>query len=203
MSAYSDAKVRFTGWCRFPGWFTAPRTENQHLLHLPITLDDAIARADEVARDEGKTAQGCAHWQLHEWLNELKGLRGTVAGVGVDRLASIWNDQVGFMRLLQARRGFPPFPVDLTSKPGQRLVKEIAQDAAGEIFEALAHLKNAKLHRAADVPALDRAAFVEELVDAFKLLIEVAVLSGVSLDEFWAAYAAKTEVNRKRIEGEY
>ena len=121
----------------------------------------------------------------------------------VDKLQTIWDEQITFMRLLQVRRGFPAFPVDLESRAGQRLVKEIAQDAVGEVFEALVHLKNAKLHRATDMPALDRAAFVEELVDALKLLFEVMILSGVDLNEFWSAYEKKTKINKQRIESSY
>jgi hypothetical protein len=117
----------------------------------------------------------------------------------IDRLAKVWSDQQAFMRLLRLRRDFPAFPVDLHTKEGQRLVKEIAYDACHELHEAVDHLKNAKLHRATEVPELDRAAFLEELVDAFKFIIEVAVLSGVTLPEFWAAYEKKTERNTRRI----
>ena len=120
----------------------------------------------------------------------------------VDRLSRVWSDQLAFMRLLHAKRNFPAFPVDVRSKVGQRLIKEIAQDACGEVHEALQHLKNAKLHRATDVADFDRAAFLEELVDAFKLIIEVAILAGVSLDEFFAAYTKKTERNTLRISEE-
>lgn len=140
------------------------------------------------------------HGQMADWLVELRNLRRLVLDVPVvDRLRQAWDDQVAFMRLLQARRGFPDFPVDLRTKEGQRLVKEIAYDACHELHEAVDHLKNAKLHRATEVPELDRAAFLEELVDAFKFIVEVAVLAGVSLDEFFAAYEKKTERNTRRI----
>jgi NTP pyrophosphatase (non-canonical NTP hydrolase) len=167
-------------------------------------LDDTIAWRRSMASDQSLPAHARhEHEQMAEWLVELRDRRNAHQSGGLDMFQRIWTDQVEFMQLLQRFRGFPLFPVDLSSKAGQRTIKEIAQDAAGEVFEALAHLKNAKLHRATDVPELDRHAFVEELVDAVKLLIEVAILSGVSLAEFWSVYTAKTEKNKQRISEGY
>lgn len=170
-----------------------------------ITLDEAIGYVREAVALQRMCNDGhqCAaeHEQLACWLEELA-VRRAGSDI-VDRLKQVWDDQVAFMTLLRLRRGFPEFPVDLTSKAGQRLVKEIAQDAAGEVFEALAHLKNSKLHRATDVPEFDRSAYVEELVDALKLLVEVAILSGVTLSELWTAYEVKTAKNTQRIESDY
>ena len=140
---------------------------------------------------------------MADWLTELRNLRRFVFDEPVDRLTKVWNDQKAFMRLLVERRDFPQFPVDLRTKEGQRLVKTIAQDAMGELYEAVQHLKNAKLHRATDVSDFDRAAFIEELVDALKLLLEVAILAGISLEEFFEVYEKKTALNTARIEGSY
>ena len=176
------------------------------MLSTPLVgfdLDDTIAWRRSMADDPSLPAPAqYEHDQMANWLSELRALRAR-RGNSCGTFSAIWDDQLEFMRLLQQFRDFPHFPVDLSSKPGQRILKEIMQDAAGEVFEALAHLKNAKLHRATDVPEFDRSAFVEELVDAIKLLIEVAILSGVSLTELCAVYSNKTEKNKKRIKEGY
>lgn len=177
------------------------------------TLDEVEEQARADSRDHGLTSEqrGRAD-QLACWLVELKNMRklfvedGLAASKNVpdeDRLACAWEDQQAFMSLLKERRDFPAFPVDISSREGQRIVKTIAQDAMGELFEAIQHLKNAKLHRATELAEFDRAAFVEELVDAFKLLLEVALLVGVGLDEFWESYRGKTAKNTVRILGGY
>lgn len=194
-------------------WALSPAQDTQQARHArcsdghdPVGFDlDATIEWRRKLEGDASLADvaSAEHGQMADWLMELRNLRRFAFDVPVDRLAKVWNDQTAFMRLLVERRGFPQFPVDLRSKEGQRHVKTIAQDAMGELHEAIQHLKNAKLHRATDVPDFDRAAFLEELVDALKFLFEVAILAGVSLDEFFEAYEKKTALNKKRIEGSY
>ena len=120
-----------------------------------------------------------------------------------DRLDTMWDQQERFMRLLQAKRGFPEFPTDLSTKKGQQFLKDIRNHLMEELFEAGQHLKNAKSHRATDIPEIDREAYKEELVDALHLFLELVIASGITLDELVEAYIAKGEVNVKRIEGGY
>ena len=115
----------------------------------------------------------------------------------------LWDQQLAFMRLLQEKRGFPQFPVDITSKPGQRLLKDITHHMMDELFEAGQHLKNAKSHRATLVPEVDREAYKEELVDALHLYFELIIASGITLEELCEAYLAKGDVNVRRIESGY
>lgn len=107
------------------------------------------------------------------------------------------------MDLLREKRGFPKFPVDLSSKGGQKLLKEITHECQHELFEANQHLKNSKSHRVTDVSDFDRAAYLEELVDSLHYYLEIAIASGVTPDELFEAYMEKGNTNFKRIEGGY
>jgi len=120
-----------------------------------------------------------------------------------DRLSHMWVQQDAFMRLLQAKRGFPEFPTDITSKKGQQFLKDIRNHLMEELFEAGQHLKNAKSHRATELPEVDRDAYVEELVDALHLYLELVIASGVTLEELYEAYMKKGDVNFERIKGGY
>jgi len=120
-----------------------------------------------------------------------------------DRLLKMWEQQKDFMLLLQKKRGFPEFPVDINSKSGQKFLKSVTYECMGELFEANQELKNSKGHRATEVPEIDREAYVEELADSLHYFFEIVIASGVSLDEIYDLYMKKGEVNVKRIEGGY
>lgn len=118
-------------------------------------------------------------------------------------IEDLWETQEEFMRLLQQKRNFPEFPVNLDEKSGQRIVKEVINDCMGELFEASYLLKNSKNHRLTDTGSLDVANFVEELVDAQKFLIEILILSGISVETFKEVFDRKSETNFKRINEGY
>jgi hypothetical protein len=120
-----------------------------------------------------------------------------------DRLQMLWDQQESFMRLLQKKRGFPDFPTDITSKQGQKFLKDIRNHIMEELFEAGQHLKNAKSHRATELPHVDREEYKEELVDALHLYLELVIASGITLDELFEAYLEKGRTNVERIENGY
>jgi dimeric dUTPase (all-alpha-NTP-PPase superfamily) len=120
-----------------------------------------------------------------------------------DRFLEMWEQQHQFMELLHEKRGFPKFPVDLNSKGGQKLLKEITHECQHELFEANQHLKNSKAHRVTDVNEFDREAYLEELVDSLHYYIEIAIASGVTPDELFNAYMKKGYINVNRIENGY
>jgi len=107
------------------------------------------------------------------------------------------------MRLLQEKRSFTEFPVDITAKSGQKIVKDITHECMHELFEANQHLKNSKDHRATDVKNFDRDAYIEELSDALHYFIEIAILTGVSMDELYEKYMQKGSINVERINNGY
>ena len=116
-----------------------------------------------------------------------------------DMLEMMIEQQRSFMNLLQEERGFPEFPVDLTSKEGQKFLKKIAFEAMGELFEAIQHLKAGKDHRISAPGDVDREKFIEELVDCLHYFFEVVIASGVTQRELFHSYMDKGEVNKKRI----
>lgn len=120
-----------------------------------------------------------------------------------DRLIEMFVQQDAFMRLLQERRTFPDYPVDITSKDGQRVIKEYSHECMHELFEAIHMLRNSKSHRATDVREFDRAKYIEELVDAMHYFVEICLLSGVTPDELHKAYIEKGETNTSRIVNGY
>ena len=115
----------------------------------------------------------------------------------------MWKDQEGFIRLLQEKRNFPQCPVDISSKSGQKILKDIMHHCMDELFESSQHLRNHKSHRITELPEVDHDAYVGELVDATKLLIELIIMSGITLEQFCDAYEKKSQENVKRINGAY
>ena len=119
-----------------------------------------------------------------------------------DRFALMWKQQYDFMKLLQEKRGFPQFPVDLSTKSGQQFLKSITHECMEELFEANKELKNGKSHRLTEVET-DRSAYIEELSDAMHFLFEIIILSGISQEEFFDMYMRKGETNFNRINNGY
>ena len=120
-----------------------------------------------------------------------------------DRLELMWGQQLKFMKLLQEKRNFPEFPVDIASKPGQKVIKDIAHDCMHELFEAIHLLKNSKNHRATNINDFDKDAFLEELGDVLHFYIEVCALAGISSEELYEAFMKKGDVNTTRINSNY
>ena len=116
-----------------------------------------------------------------------------------EKLDYMFYQQYKFMKLLQRKRNFPQFPVDLTTKVGQKIVKDIMHDGMHELFEAIVLLKNVKDHRVTEMNDIDREHFLEELVDAQHYFVEVCILCGISSRELFTAFMEKGRVNIKRI----
>jgi|LauGreDrversion4_2_1035121.scaffolds.fasta_scaffold22795_8 hypothetical protein len=121
----------------------------------------------------------------------------------MDKLETMWNQQRDFMNLLKEKRGFTSFPVDTETKEGQKLLKNITHECMHELFESNQILKNSKDHRATHVGGFDRDSYVEELCDALHYFFEIAILSGVSIDELYSMYIKKGKINVERIEKGY
>lgn len=120
-----------------------------------------------------------------------------------DSFDEMWEQQYDFMRLLQEKRGFPQFPVDISSKSGQKLLEDISFHTMKELFEAGQHLKNSKSHRITEITDVDQDAYLEELVDVLHLYFEICIAAGITPERLKKAYIAKGEVNKARIEGGY
>ena len=118
-----------------------------------------------------------------------------------DRLAEIFVRQRTFMDALREHDKFPEFPVDMTTKQGQRLVGECSWNLIKELAEANVTLKN-KMHRLTEASDFDREHYVEELVDTLSFFIELCIMSDIGADELHSGYVKKNaEVHRRLEEG--
>ena len=115
-----------------------------------------------------------------------------------DKLDRAFALQREFMDMLVEHDKFPEYPVDLTSKPGQRFVKECAFNLIEELMEASFTLKN-RQHKLSEDTELDYDHFVEELGDAFAYFIEICHLCGITPDQLYNEYARKNHIVRNRL----
>ena len=119
-----------------------------------------------------------------------------------DMFEDVFERQEKFMELLRSHDKLPEWPVDLTTKPGQRLIKESVYCVIEELMEASMTLRN-KIHRVTDVRVLDIAHYKEELGDAFAYLVEVCILSGFTPQEIYAEYKRKNAIVSERLKNGY
>lgn len=119
-----------------------------------------------------------------------------------DKLDEIFKRQIEFMELLKQNDRIPEWPVDLTSKNGQRYIKENVWNMVEELAEASFTLKN-RTHRLTDARLVDVDHYREELGDAFAYFIEICVFSGISPDELFNEYCKKNAVVKARLENGY
>ena len=94
---------------------------------------------------------------------------------------------------------YPDWPVDLTDKKSQQVLRDTALKGVEEMFEALQHLKNWKPHKKTEIKDFDREEFLEEVVDAFNYFFSLLVLTGVDADELFNAYLRKDTVIHNRL----
>ena len=98
---------------------------------------------------------------------------------------------------------YPEWPVDLTDKASQQLLRDTALKGVEEMFEALQHLKNWKPHKQTEIKEFDREEFLEEVVDAFNYFFSLLVLTGVDADELFNAYQKKDAIIHNRLRTGY
>lgn len=122
-----------------------------------------------------------------------------------DKLDTIFEKREVFMNLIKEKfpDSYSSWPVDISKKSSQVLLRETALKGVEEMFEALGHLKNWKPHRETDVPEIDREEFLEEIVDAFNYFFSLIILMGVDVNEFYLAFCNKDDIIRRRIEKGY
>jgi hypothetical protein len=124
--------------------------------------------------------------------------------MSADKLEQMFELREEFMQMLctQIDGYYPQWPVDVSKKESQVLLRDVTLKGVEEIFEALQELKNAKVHRQTDLPHFDRDAFLEENVDALNYFFTTLKLVGVSPDELHEAYVKKhNKICRRLKEG--
>ena len=122
-----------------------------------------------------------------------------------DRLTELFELRESFMKSLEeARPGtYPEWPVNISEKKSQQILRDTALKGIEEMFEALQHLKNWKPHRSTEIQDFDKEEFLEEVVDAFNYFLSVLALVGVNEDDFYEAYRKKDQIIRDRISNGY
>ena len=122
-----------------------------------------------------------------------------------DRLTELFELRESFMKSLEASRPgtYPEWPVNISEKKSQQILRDTALKGIEEMFEALQHLKNWKPHRSTEIQDFDKEEFLEEVVDAFNYFLSVLALVGVNEDDFYEAYLKKDQIIRDRISNGY
>lgn len=116
-----------------------------------------------------------------------------------DMLTKMFSQQREFMNLLKEKRNFPEFPVDLSTKQGQKFVKSISHECMHELFESVQLLSDSKDHKNSLSGDFNKEKFLEELADVTHYLIEIFILTGISPEQIYEAYLKKGEINNNRI----
>tara|TARA_Y100001937_G_C7039226_1_gene293829 strand:+ start:206 stop:583 length:378 start_codon:yes stop_codon:yes gene_type:complete len=118
-----------------------------------------------------------------------------------NNLKNLFDLRFSFMQELEKSHpgSYPEWPLEISSKQSQQVLRDTALKGIEEMFEALQHLKNWKPHRSTDMPEFDREEFLEEVVDAFNYFLSVLVLVGVDSEEFYEAYEKKDKIIRSRL----
>jgi NTP pyrophosphatase (non-canonical NTP hydrolase) len=119
-----------------------------------------------------------------------------------DKLEQIFDRQRQLMDELIRGDKLPEYPVDITSKYGQRQIKELTWAMVEEMAEASYILKN-RSHRFTDHTDVDFAHFKEELGDALAYFIEICIFAGISPQELFDEYCVKNAVVKKRVKDGY
>lgn len=119
-----------------------------------------------------------------------------------DSFGDMFERQEMFMNLLRQHGRLPDYPADLSTKAGQKIVKEMVWSLVEEMAEASYTLKN-KGHRLTDVKEFDKAHYKEELVDALSFWMEICIFSGFTADEMYIEYCKKNRIVRERLENGY
>ena len=123
----------------------------------------------------------------------------------MDKLDEMFRLRHAFMESMKQAKPdiYPEWPVDISEKESQQLLRDTALKGVEEMFEALGHLKNWKPHRTTEITEFDRDEFLEEIVDAFNYFFSILVLTGVTSDELYDTYVKKDNIIHKRLQTGY
>ena len=121
------------------------------------------------------------------------------------KLEAMFNLRKEFITRLEKEipGSYPEVPVDLRSKSGQKLCRDLALKGVEEMFEALQHLKNWKDHKLTETPDVDGDEYLEEIVDAFNYFFSLIIASGFTHEDLYNAYIKKDKKIHKRLTNKY
>ena len=120
----------------------------------------------------------------------------------VNALGHMFDLRKEFMKALKEKvpTSYPEWPVDVSQRESQQVLRETTLRGVEELFEALQHLKNWKTHRSDTDEDFDREAFLEEMVDALNYFFAVLVMLGINDEELFYTYRKKHNIIMNRIE---
>ena len=123
----------------------------------------------------------------------------------MDKLDKMLELREAFMCSLKSKKPsiLPPWPVDVSQKESQQVLRETVLKGVEEMFEALGHLKNWKPHRDTEVVDFDREEFLEEFVDGMNYFLSVLVLLGHDANDLYRVYRKKDAIIHERIKKGY
>ena len=110
-----------------------------------------------------------------------------------------------FMKDLASRRPavLQKWPVDISKKESQQIVRDTVLKGVEEMFEAMAHFKNWKPHRSTEISEFNQEEFLEEYVDAMNYFFSVLVMMGITHEELFDAYVKKDNIIHERLRKDY
>ena len=122
-----------------------------------------------------------------------------------DRLDEIFQLREEFMQSIVDKLPgyYPEWPIDVSKKQSQTVLRDSVLRGVEEIFEALGHLKNSKPHRETEITQFEKEEFLEEIVDAYNYFFTTLVLLGISSDDFHKAYKRKHNIILDRLKEGY
>lgn len=122
-----------------------------------------------------------------------------------DRLEEIFRLREEFMQSIVDKLPgyYPEWPIDVSKKQSQTVLRDSVLRGVEEIFEALGHLKNSKPHRETEITQFEKEEFLEEIVDAYNYFFTTLVLLGISSDDFHKAYKRKHNIILNRLKEGY
>jgi hypothetical protein len=121
-----------------------------------------------------------------------------------DSLVEMFSLREDFMEALNEKTDiYPQWPLDVTKKKSQQILRESVLRGVEEMFEALQELKNSKPHRQTEITHFDREAFLEENVDALNYFLTTLILVGVTPNDLLEGYRRKHKIIMKRLEEGY
>ena len=123
----------------------------------------------------------------------------------MDKLDEMFRLRRSFMESMKELKPgiYPDWPVDISEKESQQLLRDTALKGVEEMFEALGHLKNWKPHRETEVTSFDREEFLEEFVDGMNYFLSVLVLLGHDAEDLFRVYKKKDQIIHERISRGY
>ncbi len=123
----------------------------------------------------------------------------------MNNLEDIFEKRESFMSLIKDKypESYKSWPLNITEKGSQSILRDTALKGVEEMFEALGHLKNWKPHRDTEMPDINKDEFLEEIVDAFNYFFSLLILTGVNSEDFYNAFLKKDKTIRERLTSGY